>query len=125
MKIEIDLAGFHRSNVAVYHRYGTSWGILHHDDGDEFVVRTKTHPEEICELIPTTKFKGEDIDFAEVKGGVLYIHLKKGRFVTAEDYGVSWTCDDGDYIGEPCVYDLEHDPCADNCIYCGQPFERK
>lgn len=35
----------------------------------------------------------------------------------------TWDCADSP-IGT-CVYNIEEDPCEDECIYCGQPDERK
>jgi hypothetical protein len=34
-----------------------------------------------------------------------------------------WDCPNSP-IGT-CVYDIEEDPCEDDCIYCGEPDERK
>jgi hypothetical protein len=35
----------------------------------------------------------------------------------------TWRCNKSP-IGK-CIYNNEEDPCQDNCIYCGQPDERK
>lgn len=35
----------------------------------------------------------------------------------------SWKCETSP-IGH-CVYDLDEDPCEDECLYCGDPRERK
>lgn len=37
----------------------------------------------------------------------------------------SWECASGDNLIDVCLYDLENDPCRDECIYCGKPVERK
>jgi biotin synthase-like enzyme len=35
----------------------------------------------------------------------------------------TWDCPNSPI--KTCVYDIEKDPCEDDCIYCGQPDERK
>jgi hypothetical protein len=123
MKFEIQLYGFHGTRVGVYHPFGTAWGkLITGEDGH--AVKTEVDSSVPCELLPITKFSEDDIEDLDVKMGVLFITLKKGRFVTSRELGTSWTCDQP--MGEgPCVYDLENDVAADQCLYCGQPFERK
>ena len=126
MKIEFDLIGFCGTRVGVYHPFGMAWGRLSENDG-VFQVRTEIDFDVPCELQPITEFREADIDTkgTAVKMGTLYIHLVHGRFVTSALGGLSWKCDDGPHAGELCVYDTKHDVALDNCIYCGQPFERK
>jgi hypothetical protein len=40
-----------------------------------------------------------------------------------EDWNIKWLC--GSSATSQCVYDNETDPAHDECVYCGQPQERK
>jgi hypothetical protein len=44
-----------------------------------------------------------------------------------DDYNIKWICvsQGGSGATEPCVYNDEQDPMHDECVYCGQPQERK
>lgn len=38
---------------------------------------------------------------------------------------LQWGCESDDSPTGFCAYNTEEDPCMDNCIYCGNPVERK
>jgi len=40
-----------------------------------------------------------------------------------EDWNIKWIC--GSTANSHCVYDDETDPAHDECVYCGEPQERK
>jgi hypothetical protein len=40
-----------------------------------------------------------------------------------EDWNIKWIC--GSTANSHCVYDDEVDPAHDECVYCGEPQERK
>ena len=46
-----------------------------------------------------------------------------------DDHGVEggdiWECDDKRNPIGMCVYDGMEDPCWDECLFCGEPYERK
>jgi len=46
---------------------------------------------------------------------------------TMDNYNIKWICasQDGGGATENCVYNDEQDPMHDECVYCGQPEERK
>lgn len=81
-----------------------------------------------CSSVHEGKWSASELDSDPEASELVDLHVDGERPDNYVEVAAAWACEGHECPTAPlgrCVYDDEQDPAHDECIHCGQPWERK